>query len=61
VLSGSVVGGSGLFGLIYIAFIASGVFPPLAPIGLTIVVLGALVGTLAVLSLVALPLGMLIY
>ena len=60
-LARAVVGGTGLCAFILFAFGLSGIFPPLAPIGLTIVILGAIAGTVAVLTVIGAPLGMLIY
>ncbi|MEE8372137.1 MAG: hypothetical protein V3R87_00170 [Dehalococcoidia bacterium] len=60
-LARSVVGGTGLCFFILFAFGLSGIFPPLAIIGMPIVILGAIAGTVAVLSVVGAPLGMLIY
>lgn len=60
-LARSVVGGTGLCLFILFAFGLSGIFPPLAIIGMPIVILGALVGTFLVLTIIGVPLGMLIY
>lgn len=53
--------GSGLLGVIFLAFIASTAVPPLAPIGMPIVVLGALAGTFLVVTLLLVPLGLVLY
>ena len=57
----SAFGGTGFLLIIWLAFGLSSVFPPLAPIGLPIVILGALVGTFAVITIIGVPLGMIIY